>query len=382
MKKTFLLLSLFTFLYGHSQISKTLTVTNAGSLSTLLTDDEKNTITDLTVSGTIDVRDIKCMRDQLILLKNIDLSSVNIAAYEGIGTAPTTNSYASNHLPSRSFQNYYLSQGKETLETIILPTTLLAIDESAFSLCPRLKNITISNSVLSIAKNAFYNCKGLTTVKMGSSVTTIGDDAFDNCYALSDLTIGDHVTSIGFNSFFGCSNLTNVIIPNSVTNIGTSAFSHCTGLTTLTIGSSVSNIDISAFSACSNIKTIYSLNSTPPTCQICFSGVTSVTEVLVPSSSVSAYKSAPVWSDCFFSKIKAIPVSKTYEPLSNKVKVHSSRTEIIIDGTDKGEIVNVFSLDGKSLKKVESLGEQIVIQVQNKNVYLVKTGTETFKIIL
>ena len=67
---------------------------------------------------------------------------------------------------------------------------------------------------------------------------------------------------------------------------------------------------------------------------------------------------------------------------SNKEKVYSSRTEIIIDGTDKGEIVNIFSLDGKSLKKIESLGEQIVMPVQNNNVYLVKTGTKTFKVVL
>lgn len=79
--------------------------------------------------------------------------------------------------------------------------------------------------------------------------------------------------------------------------------------------------------------------------------------------------------------IKSMPVSKTYELLDNKVKVYSSQTEIIIDGTNKGAIVNIFSLDGKSLKRVESLGEQIVIPVQSKNVYLVKIGTETFKIV-
>lgn len=382
MKKTFLLLSLFMFVYGHSQISKTIGVTTPGSLNTLLTDDEKNTVTNLTVTGSIDVRDIKCMRDQMPVLSDIDLSESNIIAYDGgVVTYPSATSYPANELPAYSFRNYYLSLAKTTLKSIILPKTLISIGKSAFSTCPNLKSIDIGNSITTIGVDAFIGCYGLTTVKMGSSVTTIGATSFQYCYALNDLTIGDHVVSVGNAAFDNCTSITKLAIPNSLTTIGPSAFTRL-GITELTIPSTVSKIELGAFYGCSGIKTIYSLNPIPPVCDNCFPLVTNVTAVYVPASSVSSYKNALVWSDCFYSQIKAMPISGTFDPLINKVKVHTSLTEIIIDGTDKGEIVNIFTLEGKSLKRVESLGEQIVIQVKNKNIYLVKTATETFKIIL
>lgn len=381
MKKALLLVSFFMSLYGHSQISKTIGITIPGSLSTLLTDDEKTTVTNLTVTGMIDVRDIKCMRDQMSVLSDIDLSESNIVAYDGgVVTYPSATSYPANELPAYSFRNYYTSLAKTTLKSIILPKSLISIGKSAFSTCPNLESIFIGNSITTIGMDAFIGCYGLTTVKMGSSVTTIGASAFKYCYALSDLTLGDHVASISNSAFEGCSSLINLVIPNSLTTIGPSAFAS-TGITELILPSTVSKIELAAFYNCIGLKTIYSFNPIPPACDICFYGVNGVTAVYVPASSVSAYKNAVVWGDCFYYQIKSMPVSKTYELLDNKVKVYSSQTEIIIDGTNKGAIVNIFSLDGKSLKRVESLGEQIVIPVQSKNVYLVKIGTETFKIV-
>jgi len=382
MKKSFTIFvfTLFTLALS-AQVSKTIEVTIPGNLSTLLTEDEKSTVTNLTVTGTIDARDIKCMRDQMSVLSDIDLSESSIVAYDGgVATYPYSTSYPANEVPAYSFRNYYLSLAKASLNSIILPKTLISIAKSAFSTCPNLKSINIGNSITTIGDDAFIGCYGLTTVKMGNSVTTIGKTAFQYCYALNDLTIGDNVVSIGEAAFDDCTSLTNLVIPNTMTTINP-AFSRL-GITELRIPASVSKIEGGAFYGCSKIKTIYSLNPTPPVCDNPFILVTNVTDVYVPASAVSTYKSAPVWGDCFYSQIKAIPFSGTNAPLSNKEKVYSSRTEIIIDGTDKGEIVNIFSLDGKSLKKIESLGEQIVMPVQNNNVYLVKTGTKTFKVVL
>lgn len=383
MKKTFLLLSLLMFLNGHAQISKTINVTTPGDLSALLTDDEKSTVTNLTVTGTIDVRDIKCMRDQMAVLAILDLSATNIAAYSGGAvTHPSFTTYPANEMPAYSFRNPYTALSKATLTNIKLPNSLLSIGQSAFSVCSGLKSITIGNSVETINRDAFYTCYELETVEMGDGVKSIGYSAFDNCSKLVNLTLGKNLTTIGPSAFSDCTSLINVIIPNSVTSLQSSAFSYCSNLTTVTIGSSVSSIEVSVFSACSNIKTIYSLNPTPPSVYLCFSGVTSVNAVYVPAASVSAYKNASGWSDSFYSKIIAIPVSSTPVITDSKVKVYTSNSVINVEGTTNGEVLSIFSLNGKLIKSIKSTGNKIIIQDLSDNIYLVKTTNKTFKVIL
>ena len=61
-----------------SAVSKTINVTTSGTLTTLLTSTEKTTVTDLTLTGNIDARDVKCMRDEMTVLAVLDLSGVSI----------------------------------------------------------------------------------------------------------------------------------------------------------------------------------------------------------------------------------------------------------------------------------------------------------------
>jgi len=135
MRTTFLFFVLTVATFIHSQVTKTINVETAGSLSTILTEDEKSIITDLTVSGTIDARDIKCMRDQIANLTNIDLSTANIVAFEGIATSSAYYSYAANQMPRLSFYNGVSSKAKETLVSVILPNSLTTIEPYAFRLC-------------------------------------------------------------------------------------------------------------------------------------------------------------------------------------------------------------------------------------------------------
>ena len=62
------------------------------------------TVTNLTVTGTIDARDFKTMRDNMPLLAVLDLSGVTIAAYTGPdGTHPSGGLYPENEIPGRAF---------------------------------------------------------------------------------------------------------------------------------------------------------------------------------------------------------------------------------------------------------------------------------------
>jgi len=276
MKKilTFVFLAVFSFtLVG--QISKSVNVVTAGSLSSLLTSTEKTTITDLTITGTIDARDFKCLRDEITNLAYLDLTSVYVTAYVGLGGTSeqtTSVSYPADELPQNSFST---TAGKTSLQTVFLPNTLITIGVRAFSNCSGLTGINIPNSVTTINSNAFYKCSSMTYVAIGSSVTTIGNSAF-----------------------FECSKITSLSIPNSVTSIGTQAFYSCTKLTDIYFGFGLNLISDNAFLYCTLLQNISVSSSAPPTItSSTFSGVNKTTcNLKVNSGLVSLYQSTAYWN--------------------------------------------------------------------------------------
>ncbi len=158
-------------------------------------------------------------------------------------------------------------------------------------------NTLIPNSVTAIGDYAFSGCSGLTSITIPNSVTSIGDGAFRNCSGLTSITIPNSVTSIGNNAFRDCSGLTSITIPNSVTSIGYDAFSDCSGLTSITIGNSVTNISDYAFSGCSGLTEIHSLNNVPPMAYSnTFNGIPTNIPVYIPCGRLSYYTSATGWS--------------------------------------------------------------------------------------
>jgi len=185
----------------------------AGTLSSLLTSNQRDTITSLVLSGTIDARDFKCLRDFMPRLTELDLSAVTIAAYTGTGGTTTSTAFPANTLPEFTFCNYY-PIAKTSLTSITLP-----------------------NSVTSIGTDAFFGCRGLTTITLPNSITSIGNDAFDACSGLNTLTL-----------------------PNSITSIGTTAFANCSGLTSITAQSSTPinlNASTYVFTGVPTICTLY-----------------------------------------------------------------------------------------------------------------------------
>ena len=138
MKKLFIYLVL-TLLAGviNAQVTKTVNVNTAGTLSTLLTSTEKATVTDLTVTGNIDARDFNCMY-KMNVLANIDISNSTIKSWDG--TNNTLNMFSmlfpENELPTWAFYtgcSMSTLNSKETLKSIILPKSLTSL--GSYSLC-------------------------------------------------------------------------------------------------------------------------------------------------------------------------------------------------------------------------------------------------------
>ena len=153
----------FTSDYGqiaHYTNTSTKTVYNtAGALSSALNTTEKNTLTDLTVTGTIDARDFKTLRDEMPMLANIDLSAATISAYTGsAGTYSTGYSYPANTLSRNALYK------KATLKSIKLPANLISIGQSALYSCTALKKINIPASVTTIEANAFNGCGNMSKI--------------------------------------------------------------------------------------------------------------------------------------------------------------------------------------------------------------------------
>lgn len=284
-------LTLLTTLLA-AQVSKTVNVTTAGTLSTLLNETEITTVTNLTITGSIDARDFKFMRDDLSSLSVLDLSASTIQSYSGIdGTISNSNNYLDNEIPSSAFLS------KTTLNNVILPSNLISISNNAFESCSALTgDFIIPSTVTNIGDKAFFNCSNISgTLILPYTIVNIGNWAFSYCKKVSEFriqytygtnyysqngvlfkwgngftelvnypialinttyNIPNGVTSIGKGAFGLCGNLTNITIPNSVKQIKHSSFNNCVGLTEITLPNSIEIIDSSAFLLCTQLKSI------------------------------------------------------------------------------------------------------------------------------
>jgi hypothetical protein len=148
-------------------------------------------VTNLTLSGNIDARDIRFMRDSMDVLANLDLSGTNIVAYtgtEGTNYHENTN-YPANEMPKYSFIGIETGIGKTSLLSIELPASLTSIGEFAFNGCTGLTGaLDLPSSLISIGSDAFGSCSGLTSLTLPAGLTSIADHAFSWCSGLTEIT--------------------------------------------------------------------------------------------------------------------------------------------------------------------------------------------------
>ena len=210
-------------------------VTTPGTLS-ILASSFLSTVTNLTLTGSIDARDFKTMRDNMPLLVNLDMSGVNIVSYLGLeGTSEKSTNYKADAIPAWAFYFTATNTGKVSLKSILLPMTLTTIEASAFDGCTGITSIIFPTNVTTIEEGAFFGCVGLKILELPAMLTSISNDVFIKCTGLTSVNIPSTVNSIGNSAFSNCSSLSSVTIPTSVTSIGSGAFEGCIGLTSFNI---------------------------------------------------------------------------------------------------------------------------------------------------
>jgi len=99
----------------------------------------------------------------------------------------------------------------------------------------RIVSIVLPSGISSISESAFSNCTSLVDIKPLNGITSIGQAAFSGCEGLKQFKLPDGVTSIEVDTFSGCSGLTTVNL-SSVSSVGNNAFAACENLASITIG--------------------------------------------------------------------------------------------------------------------------------------------------
>ena len=110
----------------------------------VLTEEEANSVTHLTLTGKLNAEDFRHLRDEFDNLKVLDISNAEIKMYSGkAGTYPNGKFYIymPNFIPAYAFSNVVdgVTKGKATLEKVILSEKTKNIEDAAFKGCENLK---------------------------------------------------------------------------------------------------------------------------------------------------------------------------------------------------------------------------------------------------
>lgn len=286
-------------------VSKTVHLDNPGSLNSVLTKSELENITDLILTGTIDARDFRTMRDSMNVLSNADLNGTEIVSYtgiEGTDTIGVSKVYSANTVPNGAFWNpethdirnltslilpntirkigNYAFLGNTNLASFNIPASVTEIGNYTFQKCSKLESMEIPSSVHKIGAYA-VSYTGLTSIEIPASISemgefvfwhntklasgkissqVIGDGAFYECVALNSVVVSETVQSIGESAFEGNHSLAELTLSEGLVSIGIGAFWDCSGLLSVNIPSTVTFIGSGAFRYCGSSITVNSDN--------------------------------------------------------------------------------------------------------------------------
>lgn len=243
---------------GNSSITGTtakVDLKKAGSLSTLISDDAKFNITDLTITGDINGDDIALIRE----MAGADMNGDETKGHLSVLNLKDANIVAGGN-------PYYV---KSTTEACYSKKDI--VGSYMFANC-KLTNVILPSNATEIKNNIFYK-------------TGIEGYSVDNT-TLKSIIIGDKVTIINYGAFSSCTKLAEVVIPNSVIQIGSYAFSRCTSLAKVIIPNNLWNIEDYVFSGCSNLTKVENLVNISRIGRYAFSDCTNLTIFTIPASMV------------------------------------------------------------------------------------------------
>lgn len=242
--------------------SKTVHVEVPGTLPELLTTEEKENLTSLTVSGSLNGTDIG------LIAKMAGASMASSAGTSVVGDLTELNLQDARIVAGGDYyagipgRQYYTQDDvfptfsfvESKLTSVVLPSTIKAVGQSVFAYNENLSSVTFTCELDSIGAHAFQDCSQLLVITL-PTVHYIGDQAFLNCSFL-DFSIPDGLDSLGNHVFRECQNLRELHLPASVVKMGESAFYRCVSLRAVTLPPGLEEIPASTFSGCHQLETM------------------------------------------------------------------------------------------------------------------------------
>ena len=203
-------------------------VKKAGSLSSLIGNDVKFNITDLTVTGDINGDDIALIRE---------MAGADVNGDETKGRLSKLNLKDANIVAGGN--PYYINTG-------IFYSKRDVVGSYMFSNCDKLTSVMLPNSVIEIGSYIFNKIVDIDTD------TNFAEKAEKENTTLTSIAIGNKTAIIGDYAFYACKGLTEINMPNSVNEISDYVFGGCNNLVRIDLAS-VSKMEISAFWGCDKL---------------------------------------------------------------------------------------------------------------------------------
>ena len=306
---------------AQAQLTKTIELTEAGTLEAALGDDIAN-VTELIVKGPLNDNDFYTMREKMKTLQILDMSGVT-------GMIPEVEAH---FIPYGSFNN------KLSLRKVILPMIVETI-ESSFTNCSNLVEVD------------FSKCK---------SLVGIADDAFSKCLTLEEIIIDNSCYKTQDGVLFSADMTTLICYPNGKKDVSYTIPSTVVtiksidnrSLKKIIIPESVKSIEHDAFGseiwAYNERSAIYMQSSTPIGMS---ESIGDIASVHVPKGAAEAYRNAAVWKEYPIIEEDADPISITLTTagtLQSEIEKLNLKkeeiTKLIVSGPMNNVDFNVFSL--------------------------------------
>lgn len=368
---------------------KIIHLNEANTLSKFLSEEERQTIVSLKITGVIgdkdfnDVLDDMCSAegiydedDDYIIdyeespaLRNLDMGE---AAYVDGDSLPEFgyHSLLETLIIPNNIQKIEYDAGlsESQLQTLVLPQGLKTI--GGFMSCPNLTNIVLPEGVEEILPSAFGGCNSITEIRIPASVKSMDGSCFAGCnikayevdsnnpyfttvdgvifnkdlntlvafpsaYPHKHYKIPDTTKSIGFEAFSEA-RIESVDIPEGLLNIGEWAFEFSM-VRNVNMPNSVKKIGKGAFRHCYQLEKIHLSNKLEEIPTLLFSSCPKLTLLDIPSSVRKLYYSTVAWSGGL-----------------EKLILHDGLEEIVDEGPLGGCRGNLHEiLFPKTLKKVQ-----------------------------
>jgi len=372
------------------QSSRTVNVATAGTLSSLIPESEWNDFEELVLTGQLNNVDMKFIRENLCSYSsgNVHILDMTNARMEDDVLAQDALRASYNleevKLPNTLKEVQRWTFWDSGIKKIVIPKSVTEMGSDVFYQCHNLASIVVEegnpafdsrencnaiietatntlrigcrstvvpSSVVAIGNSAFSGVQGLTSVDLPDGVTSIGDGAFWDDQGLTSVYLSKSITELGVGPFVGCSNVktfaidpanpvydsrnncnaiietaTNTLIqgfgstkiPEGVEKIAMSAFQYQENITSIEIPASVKEIGAGAFLYCHDLATVISHIKKPfPVSSSVFEGekLHESAVLYVPFGTKNAYAATSGWG--------SIPNIVEMEPTGEELNQHA-----------------------------------------------------------